>query len=419
MEDKMMPYSDVLIVGSGHGGAQAAIALRQQGFSGSIRIATEEADFPYERPPLSKEYLSREKSFDRILIRPERFWIDKAIEFHFGHSIERIDPEKRIAYDTNGHVWAFGQMIWAAGGRARRLSCEGADLAGVHTIRTRNDADRLESELTDTKRVVIVGGGFIGLEAAAVLAKFGKDVTVIESQDRILARVAAEPISTFFEMKHRQHGVKFIFQTGVAELAGQGGRVIGVRLDDGRLIQADLVVVGIGLEPSVEPLLAAGACGGNGVEVDEFCRTSLPNIYAIGDCAAHSNNFGDGRILRIESVQNATDQATIAARHIAGQGEPYAAVPWFWSNQYDLKLQTVGLNIGYDRVVLRGAPSENSFTIIYLREGKVAALDCVNAVSDYVQGKALVLKQVEVCPEALADKTQPLKSMLLAQPLQS
>ncbi|RZT94852.1 3-phenylpropionate/trans-cinnamate dioxygenase ferredoxin reductase subunit [Advenella incenata] len=413
MVKDMKSYSDVLIVGSGHGGAQAAIVLRQRGFSGTIRIVTEEQEFPYERPPLSKEYLSQERSFDRMLIRSENFWAEKEVNFNFGHSIERIDPENRIAYDASGHMWLYGQMIWAAGGHARRLSCDGSNVAGLHTIRTRKDIDKLESELADASRVVIIGGGFIGLETAAILSKFGKKVTVIEAQDRVLARVAAKPISNFFEEKHRAHGVNFRLQAAVAEIEGRAGRVIGVRLEDDSTIPADIVIVGIGLEPSVTPLLQAGALGGNGVEVDEFCRTSLPNIYAIGDCAAHINNFGDGRKLRLESVQNAADQAITAALHILGQPQPYVSVPWFWSNQFEHRLQTVGLNIGYDSEVLRGDPFTGSFSIVYLRGGKVAALDCVNAISDYAQGKLLVQRNVEISPKLLADPKHKLKSFLL------
>lgn len=415
MAENKWPHSDVLIVGGGHGGAQAAIALRQHGFSGTISIVTEEHEYPYNRPPLSKEYLSQEKSFERILIRSENFWAEKGVNVHFGHQIQRIDPDGRVAYDAKGDSWSYGKLVWAAGGHARRLLCQGADLEGVHAVRTRYDADRLMNELATAQRIAIVGGGYIGLEAAAVLTKFGKRVTVIESQNRILARVAAEPISTFFEAKHRAHGVTFMLHTGVEGLEGSGGRVTGVHLQDGTTVAADLVIVGIGLAPSVEPLLDAGASGENGVEVNEFCQTSLPHIYAIGDCAAHANSFGDGRILRLESVQNATDQATTAALDILGEAQPYVAVPWFWSNQYNLKLQTVGLNVGYDSVVLRGDPSQGSFSVAYLRQGRIAAFDCVNAVRDYVQGKALVEAKAEIPLGLLADADMPLKTMLSAQ----
>lgn len=414
MSDCEKDHADVLIVGGGHGGAQAAIALRQQGFRGTVRIVTEEVDFPYERPPLSKEYLCRDKPFERLLIRPESFWAEKEVDFSFGVCIERIDPERQVACDATGRKWSYGRMIWAAGGHPRRLSCKGADVAGVHVIRSRSDTDRVAREIEGIRHAAIVGGGYIGLEAAAALTKFGKEVTVIEAQDRVLARVTAEPVAAFFEAEHRARGVAFELRAVVTGFEEEGGRVSGVRLDDGHVIPAELVIVGVGLNPSFGPLLVAGARCNNGVEVDEFCRTSLSNIYAIGDCAAHVNSFGDGRVLRLESVQNATDQASVVARDIMGQKKPYASVPWFWSNQYDLKLQTVGLNIGYDQIVLRGTPSRRSFSVVYLREGRVIALDCINAVADYAQGKALVQARAEVLPELLADITRPLRSMLVA-----
>ncbi|WP_293881106.1 FAD-dependent oxidoreductase [Sphingomonas sp.] len=407
---------DVLIVGAGHGGAQASIALRQGGFAGSIAMVTEEADLPYERPPLSKEYLAGDKPFERIMIRPTAFWSERNIDILTERRIERVDPVGHVVTDHAGATIGYGKLIWATGGHARRLSCDGFDLAGVHGVRTRADVDRLEQELQHAARVVVIGGGYIGLEAAAVMIKFEKSVTVLEAMDRVLARVAGEPLSRFYEAEHRAHGVFVHLGVAVDCLVGDGVKVTGVKLADGEILPAEIVVVGIGIVPAVEALIAAGARGGNGVDVDDLCRTSLPDVYAIGDCARHENHFADGGWIRLESVQNANDQASTAAKDIIGEPKPYHAVPWFWSNQYDLRLQTVGLSIGYDEVVVRGDIATRSFSIIYLRRGQVIALDCVNAVKDYVQGKALVVGGLTIASTLLADTTIPLKSHVGAVP---
>lgn len=405
--------ADVVIVGAGHGGAQAAIALRQNGFAGSILVIGREPELPYERPPLSKEYLAREKTFERIMIRPAAFWEDKGVEMALGHEVVAVDPDARVLRTADGATVSYGELIWATGGDARRLSCAGHDLAGVHGVRTRADADRLMAELdAGARRAVVIGGGYIGLEAAAVLTKFGAHVTLLEALPRVLARVAGEALSTFYQDEHRAHGVDLRTQVTVDCLEGKDGKVTGVRLADGSVLPADLVIVGIGIIPQVGPLLAAGAAGGNGVDVDEFCRTSLPHVYAIGDCAAHANAFAQGAVIRLESVQNANDQATVAAKAICGAPVPYKATPWFWSNQYDLRLQTVGLSTGHDEAVLRGDPATRSFSVVYLRHGKVIALDCVNMVKDYVQGKKLVETGAALSAAQLADAGVPLKDML-------
>jgi 3-phenylpropionate/trans-cinnamate dioxygenase ferredoxin reductase subunit len=404
---------DIVIVGAGHGGAQAAIALRQQKFEGSIAVIGEEPEFPYERPPLSKEYLAKEKSFERILIRPPEFWRDREISMRLGERVVAVDPDARELRCADGQSIRYGTLVWAAGGHPRRMPDIGP-LAGLHHVRTRADVDQLEAELGGTDRVIVIGGGYIGLEAAAVLTKFGKSITVLETQDRVLARVAGEPLSRFFETEHRSHGVDIRLGVSVHGIETLEGRVTGVRLASGETLAAQMIIVGIGIAPAVEPLLAAGAAGGNGVTVDAQCRTSLPDIFAIGDCAAHANDFADGAVLRIESVQNATDQATLVAKTIMGQSVSYDAVPWFWSNQYDIKLQTVGLSVGYDETVVRGDPDTRSFSVIYLKQGRVIALDCVNMTKDYVQGRALIISRVALDPEAMARADIPLKELAAA-----
>jgi 3-phenylpropionate/trans-cinnamate dioxygenase ferredoxin reductase subunit len=364
-----MEHFDIIIVGSGHGGAQAAIALRQNGHEGSILIVSRDRNPPYERPPLSKEYLAGEKLFERIQIRPEQFWTDKDIELRLGRNVNEVDPV------------------------ARELGLKEELAAGA-------------------KRAVIVGAGYIGLEAAAVLRKLDCQVTVVEVLDRVLARVAGPELSEFYAAYHREQGVDLRLSTAVETITGENGRVTGVMTDSGETIACDVIIAGIGIVPSVGPLIAAGAAGSNGVDVDAYGRTTLDNIYAIGDCASHANPYADNKVIRLESVQNANDMATIAAKAIMGDKQAYDAVPWFWSNQYDLRLQTVGISIGYDATVLRGDPADKKFSVVYLREGVVIALDCVNNTKDYVQGRKLVMARAEVDPEVLADSAVPLKDML-------
>lgn len=402
---------DIVIVGAGHGGAQAAIMLRQLKFEGSIAIVGEEPEIPYERPPLSKEYFAGEKPFERILIRPAKFWEERDVAMLLGTHVAAIDPDGHAVMTSSGERIGYGKLIWAAGGAPRMLPIPGGDLPGVQGVRTRADADAMKAASETAAQIVVIGGGYIGLEAAAVLSKFGKKVVLLEALPRVLARVAGEPLSRFYEAEHRAHGVDVRLDVKVEAIEGTD-RATGVRLAGGDVIAADLVIVGIGIVPAVEPLIAAGAEGGNGVRVDEYCRTSLPDIFAIGDCASHANDFAEGATIRLESVQNANDMANTAAKAICGDAQPYHAVPWFWSNQYDLKLQTVGLSTGHDDVVMRGDPATRSFSLVYLRQGRVIALDCVNAVKDYVQGKALVVQGTQASAADLSDISRPLKELV-------
>ena len=404
---------DVLIVGGGHGGAQAAIALRGAGFEGSIAIVGRETEMPYERPPLSKEYLAQERAFERLYIRPAEYWREKAVDLLLGRTVISVDPQDHAVECQDGARIGYGKLIWAAGGDPRALPLPGADLPGVHAVRDREDVDAIMAELPGVARIVVIGGGYIGLEAAAVFSKLGKQVTLLEALPRVLARVAGEELSGFYEADHRAHGVDLRVNQQIEALEGEG-RVSGVRLRSGELLSADLVIVGIGIIPCVEPLIAAGAEGSNGVLVDAQCRTTLPDVFAIGDCAAHANRFADGAVIRLESVQNANDMAQTVAKTICGEETEYAATPWFWSNQYDLKLQTVGLSTGYDQAVLRGDPASRKFSVVYLKGGKVVALDCVNNARDYSHGRKLVELGIAVDAEELADAGRQLKEWLAA-----
>jgi 3-phenylpropionate/trans-cinnamate dioxygenase ferredoxin reductase subunit len=313
-----------LIVGAGHAGAQCAIALRQSGFEGSVAMVGRESEPPYERPPLSKEYLAREKSFERLYIRPPQFWEDKSITMRLGREVVKIDPIAHVATLSDGAAIAYGRLVWAAGGDPRRLPVEGGDLPGVYGVRTRADADALMAEIdAGAQNFVVVGGGYIGLEAAAVLIKLGRKVTLLEVLPRVLARVAGSELSAFYEAEHRAHGVDLRTNVGIRRLTGEA-RVTGVELTSGEVIAADAVIVGIGIVPAVAPLIEAGAKGAMASRLMIF-RTSLPDIYAVGDCAAFACAFADEAMMRVESVQNANDQATCVARHIMGENKPYRA----------------------------------------------------------------------------------------------
>lgn len=412
-----MDSADVVIVGSGHGGAQAAIALRQAGHQGAIAMLSRDRTPPYERPPLSKEYLAGEKPLERLLIRPEAFWAERGIELMLGTNVTAVDWLAHEVVTGTGARIGYRKLIWAGGGDARRLSCPGGDSEGIHTVRHRSDVDALRAELAaGARRAVVIGGGYIGLEAAAVLRKLGCSVTLLEMQPRLLGRVAGETLGAFFLAEHRRQGIDVRLDTGIERIITADGRASAVvtAMSDqggGEIIPADIVIVGIGIVAAVGPLIAAGAAGSNGVDVDEFCRTTLDDTYAVGDCAAHANPYAGGAVIRLESVQNAHDMAVCAARGIMGEPAPYDALPWFWSNQYDLRLQTAGLSNGYDAEVVRGSMEDRSFSVVYLREGRVIALDCVNRTRDYAQGRKLVEARAQIAPELLADSEASLKDM--------
>ena len=406
---------DVLIVGGGHGGAQAAVMLRQLGFGGTVAVLNDERHPPYERPPLSKDYFAGAKAFERILIRPPGFWDEQRIELLLGRRVTTVLPAEHVVVLRNGERFSYGSLVWAAGGRPRPLPCMAEAHPNVHSVRSRDDIDGITERLPGRDRVLVVGGGYIGLESAAVLRQHGKSVTLVETFDRVLARVAGEPISRFFEAEHRARGVDIRTSVAVHDVQPDSGGRLDVALSDGRRLEADMMIVGIGIIPSVEVLSEAGAACGNGVHVDAFCRTSLPDVFAIGDCAAHENRFAGGNWVRLESVQNAVEQANVVAKCLTGQPMRYTATPWFWSNQYDLKLQTVGLSSGHDDSVIRGDPASRSFSVAYLRQGRVIALDAVNSVKDFVQAKALVESGSAASKASLANPGIPLKSLAASE----
>ncbi len=401
---------DIVIVGAGHGGTQTALSLRQQGFAGTIAVYSSEGELPYDRPSLSKEYFTGDKSREQLAMLSPAEWDSRRIDLLLGQRVISVDANRHELSTDSGATVGYGQLVWATGGTPRRLGCPGERAAGIHTLRSRSEVDAILSDLTAARDIVIVGGGYIGLEVASSLRKYAKCITVVEALDRVLARVAGEPLSRFFEALHRTHGVQIELRASVRSFATERDHVCAVQLANGDTVPAQLVIIGVGISACAQELLEAGAEGNNGIRVDSHCRTSLPDIYAIGDAAEHQNRFANHAWVRLESVQNANDQALVVARSICGKPEPYTAMPTFWSSQYDVNLQIAGICRDYDDVVVRGTVSTRGFSVIYLRNRKVIALECVNAVRDFLHGRALIDYEVPD-RELLTDVEIPLKNL--------
>lgn len=400
----------LVIVGAGQAGFALAAKLRALKDDRPMTILGTEPVLPYQRPPLSKKYLLGEMSFDRLLFRPEAWYAENDIEIRLSTPVEAIDREKRVVTLFDGSEISYGTLALATGATPRRLpGAIGGELQGVYTVRDKADADRLAEEMKPGHRLLIVGGGYIGLEAAAVARKLGLDVTLIEMADRILARVAAPETAAAIRAIHASEGVSIHERTGLTRLIADEGRVKAAELSDGRVIDTDLVIVGIGVTPNDRLAADAGLDVQNGIVVDSFGRTSDPAIFAMGDCAVQAWN---GQQVRLESVQNAVDQAEAIADVIAGGSEPYRAKPWFWSDQYDVKLQIAGFNLGYDKTVLRPGGREGSLSVWYFREGQFIAVDAINDAKAYVTGKKLLDLGRSVDPLAIADPALDLKTLL-------
>jgi 3-phenylpropionate/trans-cinnamate dioxygenase ferredoxin reductase subunit len=405
---------EVLIVGSGHGGAHAAEALRRRGFAGSIGLMSTEDEPPYQRPPLSKSYLSGHLDRHRLHLRPAAFWPAQNVQLLKGHVIA-VDSDAHTVQTAEGQSVGYNRLVWATGSQARTLTGPGHWLVGVHSLRSLADADAIAAELPGADHVVVVGGGYIGLEAAAALTAPGRHITLIEPMTHVLQRSSAEPVSMYLQSRQEQRGVDVRLGVTVNALIGScaTGRVSFAALSDGTRVRAQLVIVGIGATPLVDPLRAAGARGSDGIDVDHHGCTSLAGIYAIGDCAAQVNPYSDGRRVRIESVQNAVDQAEAVAAALTGQPAPASTLPTFWSDQGDVKLRTVGLSHGYDNYILRGDPAVGAFSVIYLRDDRVIGVDSVNAMRDHVQSRGLVATGAKASPQ-LADPDIPLSGLVVS-----
>jgi 3-phenylpropionate/trans-cinnamate dioxygenase ferredoxin reductase subunit len=405
-------HADVVIVGASHAGGEFASRLRQGGFAGSIAMIGAESFLPYNRPPLSKAFLAGEATEDQLLIRNAASYQAARIDWHAATTVTAIDRAAKQVAISAGGTFGYGKLVLATGGRPRALTIPGADLQNIFYLRAIHDVNAMRAGFTPGSRLVIVGGGYIGLEVAAVAVKAGLDVEIVEFAPRVLARVAGPELSAFYEAAHRAQGVRIRTNTGVESIqpaSDDPNRVGSVTCGDGTVLPADLVLVAVGLIPNTELAAAAGLAMGNGIVVDEFCQTSDPDILAIGDCTEHPLPHA-GRRVRLESVPNAVEQARVAASVINGDPKPYNAVPWFWSDQYSLKLQAVGLSQGYDQVVLRAPKAADGFVAFYLAGGHIIAADCVNAVADFIQAKRLVAAKAVVDPEALANPDVPLKS---------
>lgn len=410
------PHADdrVVIVGGGQAGAECAASLRMAGHRGPVTILAEETAYPYARPPLSKAYLSGAATVEDLYIRPPATYSQQQLDVRLGTRVTAIDREGRLVRLGQGPDVPYDRLVLATGGRARTLSLPGVESApNVHTLRGLADIDAMRERFVPAARLVVVGGGYVGLEVAAVARKAGLRVTVLEAAPRVLARVTAPVVSRFYERVHTEEGVDVRTGCSVTGLEyGPDGAVSGVTLADGAHVPADLVVVGVGLVPNTQLAEAAGLPVDDGILVDEYCRTVDPRVLAIGDCTRHPcAQYGGLR--RLESVPNATEQARVAAAVLSGAPRAYDAVPWFWSDQYDVKLQTVGLSAGHDEVVVRGnADSGRSLTVFYLRDGEVRAADLVNGPRDFMVAKKLVAARARVPAHTLRDETTPLKQCL-------
>ena len=391
---------DVLIVGAGVAGVQVAASLRKQGFAGSIGIATRERHHPYELPPLSKGFLRGEVDEHELHQRPIDFFASEGIDLLLETEVRALSADAHTAQCADGTEILYGRLVWAAGGTPRSLPLPGMSLPGVHSMRTLDDARMLADRLRDASSAAIIGGGHIGLELAAAFRHSNVQTTVLEAADRLLARVTSPVVSDYYQRLHTAHGVNIVTGAVIESIEGSD-HATGVCLADGTVVPADIVIVGVGLAPSIAPLEAAGAECSNGVNVDAEGRTSLPDVYAAGDCANRPNPYFEGQRVRLESVPDANDQARIVAQSIMGLPVDSPAVPWFWSHQYETRMQTVGLLSGYDEAVVHGDVDDEKFSVVYLRAGRIIAMDCVNRPRDFALGKKLVGMGTPATPDEL------------------
>ena len=400
----------VIIVGAGQAASQMAASLRAEGYAGAITIIGDEPHLPYQRPPLSKAFLKGEITTDRLFIKPSGFYEENTCTLVLDTRVSAIDRSARTVRLSDGRDLSWTKLVLATGSRVRKLPLPGAEDPACHYLRGIDDVDRLRPALIPGKRLAIIGAGYIGLEVAAVAVKRGLKVCVIEAAPRVLARAASTQISEFFEDEHRRAGVDLRCYVRTESIE-RTGETLAIGTSSG-VVPADLMLIGIGILPNTELAGDAGLDVDNGIRVNAFGQTDDPDIYAIGDCANLPNSFAEQGRVRLESVQNAIDQAKHAALSILGRPKPYDEVPWFWSDQYDLKLQIAGLSTSQDEIVLRGDRTSRSFAAFHLRNGTITAVEAVNAAPEYMMGRRLIAARARVAPERLADKAIPMKDML-------
>lgn len=400
----------LVIVGASYAGVQIAAAAREYGYAEPILMLGDEPHAPYQKPPLSKGYLTDKVAEAALPLRGDAFFKENAVEFVPGNRVVRLDLPARRVVVADGRHYGFAKLALTCGSRARRLAIPGTDLAGVHVLRTLDDARTLRATMQEARCAVVIGGGYVGLEIAASLIGAGLAVTLLETANQVLARVAMPPLAAYLARKHAEKGVDLRFGTTARAILGAEGRVRAVECQDGTQVPADLVVIGIGAIPNGELAAEAGlACRGGAILVDDQARTSVTDIVAAGDCAATER---DGQLIRLESVQNANDQARAAATALVGLPAPAATVPWFWSDQYDLKLQTAGLAAGHDAVAVRGSIAADRFGLFYFRNRQLIAVDTVNRPGDHLLARRLLARQVPLTAEQVADESIDLRALL-------
>jgi 3-phenylpropionate/trans-cinnamate dioxygenase ferredoxin reductase subunit len=430
----------VVIAGGGQAGFQTAFSLRAEGYEGPITLIGEEPYAPYQRPPLSKAFVQGKQNEAQVLLRPENFYRDRDIRLLAGERVAAIETFEHRARLASGTAIPYDSLVLATGARNRALPVPGAELLsnsrttkaggscfdemgrppasvrpdGVCYLRTLGEAVELKQRMEKAQKILVIGGGFIGLEIAASARALKKEVTVVEFLPRLMARVVAPMVSDFFRRSHEGQGIEFLLNARVREIRASGGKTHEVVLDDGAVRPADLVVIGIGIEPRTELAEVAGLPVSNGIAVDEFLRTGDSRIHAIGDCAEYPNPFAGSRV-RLESVQNAVDQAVCVAKAIAGKPAPYRAAPWFWSDQFDIRLQMAGLPAGYDRIAVRGQPENGKFSVFYFRGNELCAVDSINRPVDHLAARKLITIGASVTPEQAADESVNLKTLAVEQ----
>jgi 3-phenylpropionate/trans-cinnamate dioxygenase ferredoxin reductase subunit len=410
-----MHASSVVILGAGHAGVQVAASLREEGFEGAIALVSAETHLPYQRPPLSKAYLKGAMEADGLPLRAAQFYADKNVDLLLGQTATRIDRGARRVELASGRSLDYGHLVLATGARQRPLDVAGIDLDGVLVLRDLSDARALRERIGAAHRIVVVGAGFIGLEIAATATGLGRDVTIVEISARPMGRAVSPQISAFFLDAHQAFGARFRLGVGVVALHGRSGAVSEVELSDGTRLPADLAIVGIGILPEDRLAREAGLACDNGIIVDDRLETSDPAISAIGDCALFPSHFV-GFPVRLESVQNAVDQARCVARRLVGKPERYAALPWFWSDQGDLKLQIVGLSHGCDQWILRGDPQTRSFAMFGFRGGELAAVETVNRPGDHMAARRILGASLPLSPEQAGSLEFDLRKLATAPP---
>lgn len=402
-------HKRIVIAGAGHAAGQLIASLQQKKFAGDIVLVGDETFLPYQRPPLSKKFLAGEMPAERLFFRPASFYESAGVDVRLHTRVSSIDRVAKSLITEVGDELSYDSLVLATGSRVRVIPVPGHDLDGVHYLRSIDDVHNIQATLKHAKRIVIIGAGYIGLEVAAVMRQIGLDVTVIEMADRVMSRVVSPQISAFFHEEHVARGVKLELSTSLSAYVGED-KVSAVETDDGRSFDTDLVIVGVGILPNTELAEAAGLAVGNGIVVDDRCRSSDSDIYAIGDCTSHPSHIY-GRKLRLESVHNAIEQAKTAAANICGEDLAYSQVPWFWSDQYDLKLQIAGLSEGYDDVVIRGDATQRSFACLYLKNDQLIAIDAINSPRDFIQAKPLIANGSRPDRQLLADTEIMLKDL--------